>query len=555
MYATALVSRASTGVLVAIAAFQAFLLANLLSFDYGRDQGIYALVARAITHGGIPYRDVWDFKPPGIHFLFALARALFGSAPWAIRAVEAACWATVPLCFSRFVIHRGGPATLGLLGGVLATYIEVRTEYWHTAQPESFGGVFLVWALTLVTTAEKTIVIERDLWRWGLAGFLFGSAGLLKPPLGGGLIPLFWVWTAERADRLEAGRLRRAIGSLALSAILGAAAPVAITVAYFVRRHGLGDLVDVLFRFAPHYTALGGGLRRFPANLERATLELLAYFSPMLAVAPLAFTPFLDADRREQVGARSLAAIAFFPWLGVALQAKFFPYHYEGCLPFVCLLVVAVYARALDWLERRAPRPIVRGAAVAMLACGFCVFGEYINPKAVFWDRVFMRLDALAHPLRRAQLQDEMTSEGDVRSAENRRLSEWLRATTPADASVFIWGFEPVVYDASRRRCSSRYVYNVAQRLSWSHEASCATLRRELEADPPIAVAVEKEDRFMDVTGNTQDSEAAIAACAWFPGWLAGNYSRQWESAKFTVYRRVGSRPEDAPQRLPARKE
>src|SRR5215472_6478303 len=73
---------------------EGFLLANLLSFGYGRDQGIYAVVGHAITLGGVPYRDAWDFKPPGIHFLFALARSSLGPAPWAIRVVEAACWAT-----------------------------------------------------------------------------------------------------------------------------------------------------------------------------------------------------------------------------------------------------------------------------------------------------------------------------------------------------------------------------------------------------------------------------------------------------------------------------
>ena len=150
-----------------------------------------------------------------------------------------------------------------------------------------------------------------------------------------------------------------------------------------------------------------------------------------------------------------------------------------------------------------------------------------------------MRLDALAHPSRRANLQDAMTSEGDVRSAENRRLSDWLRATTPAGASAFVWGFEPVVYDSSGRRCASKYIYNVAQRLSWSREASCATLKHDLEADAPEAVAVEKEDRFQDVTGTTQDSAEAIASCPWFPGWLASGYAREWASEKFTVFRRA----------------
>jgi hypothetical protein len=536
--ASALANRATVVLLIA-AAFEAFLLANLLSFGYGRDQGIYAVVGQAITQGGVPYRDVWDFKPPGIHFLFASARATLGPAPWAIRVVEAGCWATVPAAFARFVANRGGNARMGLLGGVLATYIEVRTEYWHTAQPESFGAVCLVWALTLVATPDRAIVVKRDVWRWALAGVLFGAAGLLKPPLGAGVIPLLWVWLSERRETQDTRRRIRAMGSLALAAFAGAATPVGLMLAFFARRHAIADVVDVLFRFAPHYTALGGGLWRLPANVGRATVELLAYFSPMLAVVPLAFTPLVSAKSREEFGVRSVAAVAFFPWLGIALQAKFFPYHYQGCLPFVCLLTVAVYANVLDRLEKWRPAPITRPAALTLVLYGFYAFGEYINPTSHFWDRVSMRLDALAHPSRRARLHDAMTSEGDVRSAENRRLADWLSATTPVSASVFIWGFEPVVYDSSRRRCASRYVYDVAQRLSWSRERSCATLREDLGRDPPAAVAVEREDRFSDVTGSTQDSSEAIAACTWFPTWLSSNYTREWGSAKFTVYRRA----------------
>jgi hypothetical protein len=315
-----------------------------------------------------------------------------------------------------------------------------------------------------------------------------------------------------------------------------------VTLAYFVRRHALTDLVEVLFRFTPHYTALGGGLRRLPANLGRAAVELFAYFSPMLVIAPLACTPFLPAKSREEFGVRSAVAVAFFPWVGVALQAKFFPYHYEGCLPFVCLLTVAVYAHALDRLEGLRLPPVARLTAAALVLYGFFTFGEYINPTSYFWDRVSMRLVALLHPSRRAQLHDAMTSEGDVRSAENRRLSDWLTSSTSSNASVFIWGFEPVVYDSSRRRCASRYVYDVAQRFPWSSDAACATLRQDLGRDPPEAVAVEKEDRFSDVTGNTLDSAEAIGACGWFPEWLASNYAQEWVSSKFSVYRRASAR-------------
>ncbi len=65
-----------------------FCLAQLLLMPYGRDQGIYAVVADAVLRGGMPYRDAWDFKPPGIYLVYALVRAVLGPAQVSIRIAE-----------------------------------------------------------------------------------------------------------------------------------------------------------------------------------------------------------------------------------------------------------------------------------------------------------------------------------------------------------------------------------------------------------------------------------------------------------------------------------
>ena len=56
-------------------------LALLLTFGFGRDHGIYATVAAVMLDGGMPYRDAWDFKPPGIYYVYAAVRAVLGFRP------------------------------------------------------------------------------------------------------------------------------------------------------------------------------------------------------------------------------------------------------------------------------------------------------------------------------------------------------------------------------------------------------------------------------------------------------------------------------------------
>src|SRR5262245_62210941 len=66
------------------------LLASLVTFQYGRDQGVFAVIAREMLEGKVLYRDAWDIKPPGIYCVYALSRALLGSSMHAIRLLEAA---------------------------------------------------------------------------------------------------------------------------------------------------------------------------------------------------------------------------------------------------------------------------------------------------------------------------------------------------------------------------------------------------------------------------------------------------------------------------------
>lgn len=50
----------------------------------GPDSGVYAYFGSAIVHGQVPYRDVWEQKPPLGFYLNALAVLLFGQNIWAI---------------------------------------------------------------------------------------------------------------------------------------------------------------------------------------------------------------------------------------------------------------------------------------------------------------------------------------------------------------------------------------------------------------------------------------------------------------------------------------
>src|SRR5260221_8420815 len=119
----------------------AFSSLSILLFSFGRDQGIYALVADVMLKGGMPYRDAWDFKPPGIFLTYAFAQGVFGKSMLSIRLLE-----VIGLVATVFGLQRLGHVFFdrpkaGLVAGALASLIHAELQVWPTAQTEAFRRV------------------------------------------------------------------------------------------------------------------------------------------------------------------------------------------------------------------------------------------------------------------------------------------------------------------------------------------------------------------------------------------------------------------------------
>jgi len=480
-----------------------FLLLQILTYGYGRDQGIYAMVARAMLAGKMPYRDAWDFKPPGIFLIFAGARALFGSAQWGIRVLEIAGLAGMVFAMTRLTRKWWGSPLIGLIAGAIAVLVHAQLDFWHTAQPESFGGMLTIFGL-LVLARELGPDPEQaknpSLGRLVAAGALFGFAGLLKPPLAGGgaVVALAIAWRSYARERA----LWPALVPIAMVA-LGGASPFVITLAWFALKGALFDLWHVLFVFTPHYTKLSwveesvipmaywGFTRWFTAYSSVTTVGLLLL---------LAFRP----RPRERFSVFVIAAIIAIHLAGITMQGKFFPYHYGATWPPTAMLAALGFFRVWEQATKRGP------VFVGLFFVGvFIILSGRTATKDVpgsYRERCLDRIALFTASTRDQVAIDRLASVADVNAVENRAVAEWLRAHVPADRPVFVWGFEPVIYDLADRTPATRYLYNVPQRVSWAKEGERATLMRDLEASPPSAIVVERRDVFPMVTGDAIDS-------------------------------------------------
>jgi hypothetical protein len=496
-----------------------FLLVQIVTFRHGRDQGIYTMVARITLEGGMPYRDAWDFKPPGIFLIYAVSRLLFGAAPWGIRALEVAGLAAMCVGLMRLAQAWWGEWRVGLVGATLAILVHAQLDFWHTSQPESFGGMITVAALLLAPRPGKDGLTHPDptpLRNWLAAGALYGFSFLLKPPLVGGaavalMLPM---WAAYKAAQTEERGIEKALLSAvraalrpALALAAGGALPLAACVAWFAAKGALHDLYQVLFVFTPHYTALGWEGSSVMGMLYWGFTEWLQNYCSVVTVGLLILLGLGAAPREKPLCALLLGVIAIH-LVGVAMQGKFFPYHYGATWPVTALLAGLGIWKVWERLGRRS----ALGGAVfffGLTAVLFCRTACKDVPGS-FLERCGKRLALLAGGMRDQRGIDELASIADVNSVADRAAAEMMRAHVPPDRPVFVWGFEPVIYDMADRRPATRYLYNVPQRVAWAKADARRVLMEDLAKNPPAAIVVEHWDVFPFVTGDAIDSADSL---------------------------------------------
>jgi hypothetical protein len=508
----------------------AFSCLQILTFSFGRDQGIYALVGEGLLHGQLPYRDLWDFKPPGIFFIYGLAQGLLGKSMLAPRLIEVAGLVAMVLSFGRLSQTFFDNRTVGYVGGALAALIHAQLDFWHTGQPETFGGYLTVFAL-VATTAD---VNRKRRWLvYLLVGALFGAAALLKPPLGGGAL----VCAAYLAKREQFGKSwKAAVPPVALVALGGTLIVVACA-AFFALKGGWSALSWTLFEFTPGYTSLGWEGQRAPQMLYYALEESFFKFSALAAAGVIAVAAISPIHGREREGLFLLLGVVALHVTGIAMQGKFFPYHYGATLP----LIAFIAGLGLYKLWRRC---LAGGAGGVAAFVGFVAVCIAMREAARdlpqgFWHRAEIRLHYLVRAApyaTREEMDRELAYVADYNLDADRQVALEIMSKTASDEPVFIWGFEPVIYWLADRKPSSRFIYDVPQRTDWQQEYARKELLRDLHERPPTVFVVQRNDVFPSVTGRTSDSKVDLLAFPELLFWLEERYDRGKTIEDFELY-------------------
>jgi 4-amino-4-deoxy-L-arabinose transferase-like glycosyltransferase len=512
------------GVGVLVSAVGVLLVAPMLLYPFGRDQGVFACGADVMRRGGALYRDFWDLKPPGIYYLYRLSFAALGRSMLAPRLLDL-LFSLATAMGLALIGRRLWSWWAGVGAGLLfLSRYALGFDYWHSAQADGFASLPLTLAALAMLAAER-----RRSWPLAaLCGALVGAAVTAKFTLGIFLLLPLTALVIARGENLGT-RLARAAGYL-----LGCAAVVGAMGLLIWRAQALGDMLEIMISWNAHYASIRVSDRaeialqtwRFWFGRNSGALNLVG----LLALAGLADLIL----RREKDPVRWMPAA----WLALMLvqvyvQGKYFEYHWLPAAPPLGLLagagVVAVWRALRERVETEAAArwTAAGGLAVLLLALAAGYRSQFGQEIAVATGRIS-----------RATFLVGFRDRQDFSLSADLRVARFLKEHTAPGTPVFIWGFEPLVYFLADRPPASRFISQQPLVTPWSPPQWRDELIRDLARRRPEYILVLHNDAMPWVTTRPYDSAEELVFFPALAGVLEHEYRPEAPIEDFGIYRR-----------------
>ena len=334
------------GTIVILCAELAVVIWVELSGYLDADALIYFAVGRGILNHLVPYRDLFETKPPGIFLLAALSLKFGGVLLGKI--VQVLALLCIPLCIvlpARSILHNRNEEIRALLlhaSAAIGLLLTLFTALFSGGfQVESMGAAATCCYVALVAT-------KRDGWGWQrtlLGGLTIFIAVFLKEP---------FILTALACALILARSTRALVSVFLLPAIVAGT----IDGATLLLLGYLGPYLFYLQFMVEHHTNLYNGplllralyLGRFAANAW--------LFSPLLPflLALLIGTAAWRAwgERRSRI--LCIVAAVYLLFLAVAMGGDFYIHHFVFAVPGYAALLLALLAGEMH--ETKLSRPI-----------------------------------------------------------------------------------------------------------------------------------------------------------------------------------------------------
>ncbi len=467
----------------------------------GRDQGICSYIATDILRGGMPFKDAWDIRPPGIYYIDALAIWLFGKTGFALRLLDWLMLSLTAVAIGRlgtFFIDRRSGTWAGIL---FAVAYFLGNDFWAQANGDTY--VVLPMVLTLLCLAPQRRG-PRPVWDFA-AGMLIAWIVLMRYSHGLIMLPALAMIFGEDFKLRPYGWPRRIGRTIALGA--GFVISLGGYLLYLRLNGALHDFLYTVFVFAPQYVAVSsGGKVGFMVGLF--------FWKHLILIIALSFiiVPALLTAKEIAREPRRYEMVVLLAWIitteiGIVLMGKYFNYHWFPLYVPLCILAGRTYAGAFGRLRKR------DGAGwkkAVILAC-LVVFMLSVGKRSVFrlYQSAAMVKGRLTHE-QYLQSFDRIFEAATFSASGNYAGAAYLRTNTEPDDTVLMWGFDPLILFLADRKSPTRFITNFSIIATYCPPTWYQELLADVREKTPRYIVVGTNDFNKYITGQTEDSLALL---------------------------------------------
>jgi hypothetical protein len=502
----------------------ALLMLPTLNLPLHPDQALFSLVGRTVAGGGFPYRDAWDFKLPGLYLLYALA--IHG--PFDV-AHNVRLFSLVWTVASAGLIAELGRRWWNWRAGLIAALIyalvcSTDIPFWLSAQPDSLAVLPLMLSLLLydVARSRPAYLVASGL-ALGAAFQLRATTLLLAP-----VFPL-----VEIAESATSSRIRLWIVHMLWLAGGFLIVQIAI-LAYLAIGGAVGDFIATM-QYAAGYTRTGGAWNPSTGPTLPAYWGALrqAFWNWSQSRIFLVLPGLAAGVAGTAMGNKRVLQLLLFVALcyaGVAIQLKFFWYHYGYMVPFLSLLGGWGWDQVWTAMRRR-------GHSLLGLATAAAVAAVLLLGSTAFWDSGIAAWKSYIayrrNPGAWRQTAPELSGLRD-----EQLVADYIHERSSPEDRMYVWGFDPVLYLLADRPLGSRFALSYPLMSRWSTSRWQPVFIDELRRERPLYIVLHPDEPESWITGEDIEAIDYVNRFPEFKELLANDYEQETSLAGRILYRR-----------------
>ena len=475
-----------------------------------RDSGVFLYAGWRLLNGDVPYRDVWDHKPPLIYFVDALGIALSPDSLWGVWFLQ-----FIFIFLTLFLVYKLLDQEFGMvaaLAGTITLTSGLLTILEKGNVTEEYALVFQALCFWLFVNAwKRDFPVQSSFW----IGILSGLAFNFKQTTIGISITYVLFLLAIRLVQ------RRSPWKELLALFAGWLIPSVLLVIYLVSQNALLDFWEQAFLYNFLYIGKHEGIRRLIPVFIKGFAYLqngwVLYLAILGWLAGLAYVWFKRKQLLTQAHPLALIALVNLPIeiFLITISGRSILHYYLTPLPVMAILAATlVYTLPfligkISQVDSQQLQRWVPGAVLAVV-----LFGQY---GQIAYYPSYVRV---------------------LRDNDYAPVIDYVANNTQEGDQVLLLGAESVVNFLARREAPTRYVYQYPLALLGRRPMFEEYFNQILGNKPVLIIDTRGRTRLDEKLYTPLQKRSQIVREG--VQYLAANYQQVAQFDEWFVYRLVG---------------